>query len=317
MNPAHVATAKDLVRRERQIRERLQAVLGRQVEPQQAIRHEAVALGAALSDLRDRIRPLGDRGVYPAFEAARHLRAHAAGVMDQATEHLARGQTPYSHDAQRRAADLVERGAQFAEDVAAALRADLRSAEAAARRPAPVPGDAPPEAHPPLGEARDAIRRAAGRLAQARQPDQAGQAVPAAREAMREAARDLQAAAEAAEARLAGLSLPGDQTAEAEPATEPSPTDPSGSPRDPQSHPGHQTDVDLTVLKETIRRKTGRTWGELPGHLRTEILQSSQGRYREDYVRLIQLYFREIASGAVNKTSEQSLIRTQPDSDRP
>jgi hypothetical protein len=302
LTPAQVATAKDLVRRERHIRERLQAVLGRHVEPQQAVRHEAVALGHALGDLRDRIRPLSDRGVYPASEAAQHLRTHAAGSMDQATDHLAQGQPPYARDAQRRASDFVERGAQLAEDVAAALRADLQVAEAAAPRPAPVPGDAPPEGHPPLGEARDAIRRAAGRLVRAREPDQAGQALPAAHEAMREAARDLLAAAQAAEAQVGGTSLPADELAEAEPASEPSPSPPTGSPRDPQSRPGRKTDVDLADVKETIRRKTGRTWGELPGHLRTEILQSSQGRYREDYVRLIQLYFREIAAGAADKT---------------
>ena len=86
--------------------------------------------------------------------------------------------------------------------------------------------------------------------------------------------------------------------AEGESPSEPASTTPGGSPRDPQSRPGSKAETDLAELKETIRRKTGRAWGELPGHLRTEILQSSQGRYREDYARLIQLYFREIAAGA-------------------
>ena len=112
------------------------------------------------------------------------------------------------------------------------------------------------------------------------------------------------AAAQAAEARLAGPSVPDGPMAGAEPTSEPSPTTPNGSPRDPQSRPGRKTDPDLAELEETIRRRTGRSWGELPGHLRTEILQSSQGRYREDYVRLIQLYFREIAAGAADKKPE-------------
>ena len=56
--------------------------------------------------------------------------------------------------------------------------------------------------------------------------------------------------------------------------------------------------ADLSELKATIARQTGRAWGELPGHLRTEILQMAQGRYRDDYARIIQLYFREIATGA-------------------
>jgi hypothetical protein len=56
--------------------------------------------------------------------------------------------------------------------------------------------------------------------------------------------------------------------------------------------------ADLAELKDLVLHKTGRAWGELPGHLRTEILQMAQGRYRDDYARLIQLYYREIAAGA-------------------
>lgn len=59
-----------------------------------------------------------------------------------------------------------------------------------------------------------------------------------------------------------------------------------------------KADADLAALQDLVRKKTGRRWGELPGHLRTEILQLSQGRYRDDYARLIQLYFREIAVDA-------------------
>ena len=302
LNPGHVATAKALVRRQRQLRERLQAVLGRHVEPQQAIRREAVALGGALSELRDRIRPLTDHGPYQAFEAAHHLRAYAAQSMDQATEYLAQGQAPYARDAQRRASEMADRGAQHAEDLAAALRAERQAADAKTLDQAQALGDAPAAGHPPIGEARAAVLRAARQLDQARDPDQAARAIPAARQAMREAARDLLAAAQADASQLAGPSLAADEMTEGGESPVPSPSEPAstttaGSPRDPQSRPGRKVETDLTELKETIRRKTGRAWGELPGHLRTEILQSSQGRYREDYARLIQLYFREIASG--------------------
>jgi hypothetical protein len=74
-----------------------------------------------------------------------------------------------------------------------------------------------------------------------------------------------------------------------------------GTPRsgikDPKSAAAGTADPDLAELQDLVRTKTGRAWGELPGHLRTEILQMSQGRYREDYARLIQLYFQEIAAG--------------------
>ena len=42
----------------------------------------------------------------------------------------------------------------------------------------------------------------------------------------------------------------------------------------------------------------GHAWGELPGHLRTQLLRSSPDRYRDDYARLIRLYYREIARDA-------------------
>ena len=88
------------------------------------------------------------------------------------------------------------------------------------------------------------------------------------------------------------------RSADGESPSEPVPSNPAGSPTPiPRARPGGKVEPDLTELKEMIRRKTGRAWGELPGHLRTEILQMSQGRYRDDYARLIQLYFREIAAG--------------------
>ncbi len=67
---------------------------------------------------------------------------------------------------------------------------------------------------------------------------------------------------------------------------------------DPPGMPADQGGPDLAGLKAAVRARTGRSWGELPGHLRTEILQMSQGQYRDDYARLIELYFREIAADA-------------------
>ncbi len=75
LRPAQQEAARDLVRRQRQLHDQFLAVLGRHVEPQQAIRADTVALGRELMDLRDRVRPISERGAYPAFEAAHSLRA--------------------------------------------------------------------------------------------------------------------------------------------------------------------------------------------------------------------------------------------------
>jgi hypothetical protein len=39
----------------------------------------------------------------------------------------------------------------------------------------------------------------------------------------------------------------------------------------------------------------GRRWGELPGELRTKVLQDSQDKYGDDYARIIKLYFEQLA----------------------
>ena len=45
-----------------------------------------------------------------------------------------------------------------------------------------------------------------------------------------------------------------------------------------------------------LKELTGREWGQLPGHLRTEILQSSAKKPNRDYAKLIEHYFKQIAT---------------------
>jgi len=91
------------------------------------------------------------------------------------------------------------------------------------------------------------------------------------------------------------------------PAADASPGDPEAGPglgdlAGPSAGAGPGA-ADSVELPDLLLRRPGRAWGELPGHLRTEILQMTRGRYRDDYERLIQLYFREIAAGAVPESS--------------
>jgi len=58
---------------------------------------------------------------------------------------------------------------------------------------------------------------------------------------------------------------------------------------------GARADVDLRELESELRKQALRSWGELPGTLKTEILQSARKTPRSDYARLIKLYFEEIA----------------------
>ena len=300
LDPAHADQARALARRERRLHESLLAVLGDEVKPQQELRRDSAALGRDLAELRDRARELSPRAHGPAAEAAALLGEQAPQAMNNAVDQLAGGQPDPARASQRQAAELAERGAQRADDLAAALRA-----ESDAHPVGDPDGQGDPDAkHRPdpraLSAARAAMGDASRALGQARQP-QAQPNSPApladARRAMRAAADRLQDAAHAARARNqsdSGKGEPDRSLAESKPSSSSDPTnqEPTGTPAgtaDPET---------LRQIQDLVRRKTGRKWGELPGHLRTEILQTSQGRYRDDYARLIQLYYREIAAGA-------------------
>jgi hypothetical protein len=242
-------------------------------------------LGRALADLRDRSREAG-RAQGPAQAAADLLQNQAPQAMDQGVAQLAQGRPGPAREAQRRAAELVERAAQQAEDLVDALHGEAPAEADPAR--ALAEGDAPPA---DLGSARDALRAAGRQLAQARDPASAPGASEVASAEMRRAARGLRAASQPPAA-----DPPAPSALAGQPAATPPAGEPAGPMLEPKESEAGTTDADLSELQDAVRARTGRAWGELPGHLRTEILQRSQGRYRDDYARLIQLYFREIAA---------------------
>ena len=52
---------------------------------------------------------------------------------------------------------------------------------------------------------------------------------------------------------------------------------------------------DLSALVPDAKQYAGKRWGELPGELRTKIIQDMQAKYGEDYARIIKLYFEQMA----------------------
>jgi len=53
---------------------------------------------------------------------------------------------------------------------------------------------------------------------------------------------------------------------------------------------------DLSLLSKDAQKKyAGKSWGELPGELKTELLMKAQEKYGEDYARIIKLYFEQLA----------------------
>ena len=274
LGPEEASRAADLATRQRQVRERLQAVMADRVGPQQDLRKESRKLGRDLAELRDRAKEINAKAQWQAGSAAELAGEQAPRSMEKGAEQLAQGRLDQARDAQRQAADLLERAAREAEDFAAGLRAEGpgEAGEAAAQQAAAAASN-------DLAEARQSLRDLARQLAQGPPgPATAKAAAPG----MRQAADNLRAAAQGP---AAGPAAP--------PMGEPDPDNPN-----PTAAPAGVADADLAALRDLVRKKTGRQWGELPGHLRTEILQLSKGRYRDDYARLIQLYFREIAADA-------------------
>jgi hypothetical protein len=269
IEPEQVEEAHALAGRQRRILERLQALLTERVPAQQRLRESSTELARQFAELGDRAREISPRAQGPASQAADLLGNHAPPAMDQSSRQLAHGQPNAARESQRRAAEMLERAAQQAEDLLAALRTDTPP-EAAVR---PAAGS--------VSQAQSAQREAARQLAEARDAAQGLEATEAASQSMRRAAEGLRQA-----------SQPGEELASQEPGGAP----PSLANRDPQSRPAGRAEADLAELQELVRSTTGRNWGELPGHLRTELLRMPQGRYRDEYARLIQLYFREIAT---------------------
>src|SRR5262249_23426613 len=52
---------------------------------------------------------------------------------------------------------------------------------------------------------------------------------------------------------------------------------------------------DPSLLPPEMRKYANKPWGELPGELRTKIIQDMKAEYGEDYARIIKLYFEQIA----------------------
>jgi hypothetical protein len=54
-------------------------------------------------------------------------------------------------------------------------------------------------------------------------------------------------------------------------------------------------------LPKELQKYAGKKWGELPGELRTRIVQDMKAQYGDDYGRVIKLYFEQIAENSGKK----------------
>ncbi len=121
-------------------------------------------------------------------------------------------------------------------------------------------------------------------------PGRSAQSLRRAAQALAQAARQMQPGqSNSAAQRSQGSRPAGSQLA----------ADPQDS--DGNSGGGAQVAVDLERLELELKQLAGRQWGQLPGKLRTEILQAARRKPNSDYAKLIKLYFQEIAGQGKRK----------------
>ena len=87
---------------------------------------------------------------------------------------------------------------------------------------------------------------------------------------------------------------PGQQPGQGQKPGQPS-NQPSAQPGQNESDFGNTDEARIVALENHLKGLTTRNWGELPGTLKTEILQAARKKPDGDYAKLIRKYFDEIS----------------------
>jgi hypothetical protein len=195
--------------------------------------------------------------------------ARTSGPVQSALQRAA-GASQQAQDAMRQAQSQAQQGQpeaerQSQERAAQLLTQAARDADQAGRRPQ----QASSKSGEAVVQARQQMIRAGGQLNQG-QPAQA-------RSSMKQAAQSLAHAAREMSANPKQSGKPGQSG------------QPSGLGRAPGGLP------DLSEFGLDKAAYADKSWGELPGELRTKITQAMKSRYGEDYARTIKYYFEQIA----------------------
>ncbi len=187
----------------------------------------------------------------------------AQDAMQRAGDQVGQGQREPARNSQQQAAQALDQAARQAQQAADAM---------ASRSQGSRPGEGKAETAAKTGRELRNAQRAMGKAQQ-----QLGQGQnQSAQASMQQAAQALQQAAR----QMAQAQQPGKPSA----TSEVSKLGASGEGR-----------PDPSLFGKEMKQYAGKSWGELPGELRTKIIQDMKARYGEDYARIIKLYFEELA----------------------
>jgi hypothetical protein len=248
---------EDINRRSAELAADTDARRARQRARQQELGQQTGELAKDLDRLRDEMNRTPQAGA-AAGEAARAARSAQQKMEQSGEEDSAR-----AGRSQEQAARSLDSTAQQAD------RAASEQAAATDGRSREQQGSS--KAGQSVSQARSQMAQAQGQLGLG-EPGQA-------RESMENAARSLRQAA-------SQLAQGAQQNSTGNPESSNSPgllgPAPAGRP-------------DASLFGPGVAKYAGKTWGELPGELRTKIVQDMKVKYGEDYARMIKLYFEQLA----------------------
>jgi hypothetical protein len=193
-----------------------------------------------------------------------------------------------------RAQQQSQHAAQAAQQAEQAMQQALNQAQAGNQGKVQQAGA---QAAQKLEEAARAAQQVAGKHAESSsEMARAGEAVQQGKQEAAEAQKQLgQGKPQAAQAAMQKAAQAMQQAAQAFERT-----DKAGQPHEDSRISGLKGAApggvpDPRLLGPDGKKYAGRPWGELPGELRTRVLQDMRARYGEDYARIIQRYFEQIA----------------------
>ena len=268
--PDPVQQARDLAQKQEELNRKLApladdaaAQRAQQQARQQELQRQADRLAQELGKLGQQMTrsPQGANSAQQASQAAQQ----AQRAMQQARDQQNQGNQGAARQAQQQAAQALDRTGRQA------MQASQQ--QAASRQQAnPTPGTLQPDGRP-TGQA---VQQAKDQMGQAQAKLNQGQA-QAAHASMQQAAQSMQQAAQQLAARQPG-----------QPPTQ------MGRPGEFGITEGGRPDP--SIFGPDMEKYAGKTWGELPGELRTRIVQDMKAKYGDDYARMIKLYFEQIAA---------------------
>lgn len=261
--------ARDLARRQSDLNQKLEdlakdssAGKAQQTARQQQLEGQARDLGQKLDEMAKGAGGMGQSGGEKAREASRSA-MQSGDKMQAAREAGQKGQKDDASLSRQQAADAMDRASRQAAEAAKELAGGEEK------------GGGSPRAGESINKAQDQMGNAGKKLGQG-QPGEAGQAMEKAAESLQQASNQLgqgsgQGGGQGSPGQGAGSKNPGGNV----------------------GGPGGK--LDLRNFDQDIAQHTGKAWGELPGEIRTKIIQQMKARYGEDYARNIKLYFEQLA----------------------